>query len=114
MHSPLIEQKEMLVNVLKEQQNRRVRDKEREIIRETQLRHEIEQRRLAEVQEQQAKIEEINRRQRFEQEKELWEQKMKAVLEIVEKNMEMQKSCQADPAKLSNLKKTALIGTASN
>ena len=44
-------------------------DKEREIIRETQLRHEIGQRRLAGVQEHQAKFEEISRRQSFELEK---------------------------------------------
>jgi len=35
IYTPLIEQKEMLVDVLKEQLNRKVRDMEREIIRET-------------------------------------------------------------------------------
>ena len=114
MYTPLIEQNERLVNVLKEQQNEKVGDKERKIIRETQLRHEIEQRRLAEVQEQQPKLEEINRRQRFELEKELWEQKMKAELEIVEKKMEMEKNHQIDQAKLPTLKITALNGTASD
>ena len=114
MYTPLIEQKERLVNLVKEQRNREVQNKEREIIRETQLRHEIEQRRLAEVQEQQARFEEINRRQRFELEKELWEQKMKAELEIVEKKMEMEKSHQIDQAKLPKLKITAFNGTASD
>ena len=102
------------MSVLKEQQNRQVLDKEREIIRESQLKYEIEQRRLAEVQEQQTKFEEKNRRQRLELEKELWEQKMKAELEIVEKKMEMEKSHQVDQAKLPKLKITAFNGTASN
>ena len=114
MYTPLIEQKERLVNLVKEQRNREVQNKEREIIRETQLRHEIEQRRLVEVQEQQARFEEINRRQRFELEKELWEQKMKAELEIVEKKMEMEKSHQNDQAKLPKLKITAFNGAASD
>ena len=35
IYTPLIEQKEMLVDVLKEQLNTKVRDMEREIIRET-------------------------------------------------------------------------------
>ena len=59
------------MNVLKKQQSKQVQDKKREIFRETQLKHDIKQRRLAEVQEQQAKFEEINRRQRFELEKQL-------------------------------------------
>ena len=71
VYTPLIERKERLVNVLKKQQSRQVQDREREIMRESQLKHEIEQRRLAEVQEQQAKFEEMNRRQRFELEKQL-------------------------------------------
>lgn len=114
IYTPLIEQKEMLVDVLKEQLNRKVRDMEREIIRETQLRHEIEQRRLAEGQKQQAQFEEINRKQRFELEKESWEQKMKAEQEIVEKKMKIEKSHETDQAKLPKLKITAFNGTASD
>ena len=114
VYTPLIERKERLVNVLKKQQSRQVQDREREIMRESQLKHEIEQRRLAEVQEQQAKFEEMNRRQRFELEKQLWEQKMKAELEIVEKKMEMEKSHQIDQAKLPKLRITAFNGTASD
>ena len=65
-YTPLIEQKERLVNVLNEQQNRQVLDKEREIIRESHLKQEIEQRRIAEVEEQQTKFEQNNRRQKLE------------------------------------------------
>ena len=86
---------------------------EREIMRESQLKYEIEQRRLAEVKKQQAKFEEMNRRQRFELEKQLWEQKMKAELEIVEKKIEMEKSHQIDQAKLPKLRITPFNGTAS-
>lgn len=67
---------------------------------------------MAEVQEQQAKFEEINRTQRFEPERELWERKMRAELEFVEKKMEMERSHQIDQAKLTKLKITAFNGTA--
>ena len=72
----------------------------------------MEQRRSAEVQEQQAKFEEINRRQRFELERELKEQIMKAELEIVEKKTEIEESHQIDQAKVPKLKITAFNGTA--
>ena len=86
----------------------------REIFRESQIKHETQQRRLAEVQEQQTKFEETNRRQSFKLEKELKEQKMRAKLEFAENTIEIEKSNQIDQVILPKMRITSLDGAASD
>ena len=108
---PSLEEKNKLSAMWKDKQQMEAQQKEREALKEEMNRKQIEQARLTEVQQQQSEYEESARKQRYQLEKDMWEEKLQAELEVIEKKMELERRSQLTHAKLPKLQLTPFNGT---
>ena len=110
-YTQFMEQHTLLENAMKQEKERDLKEKEKAIEKESNVKLQAEQKRLEVMQERQASFEQEVMEKKYELEKSLLEEKMKAELELIEKKMKIDRA-QNEQAKLPKLTITPFNGTA--
>ena len=113
-YNPFLEERDKLIAVLKQKQAVDAQEKEKEILRAEEIKLEAEKKKLTEINQQQTMFEEQAGLKRYRLEKEMWKEKYKAELAMVEKKLKAKEISHQDQAKLPKLQITQFNGTAAD